>query len=150
MAIHSQHSVTALVIALLINAVAFVVIGTILFERSVVRRLSRVDDQLGAIERLELDATLLASEDGDEIGRMSGTLRRVTEKLRDDKRQTEAYIKELQQTNKTLREAQEGLARSERLATVGRLAAGVAHEIGNPVAAILGYIEILKSQGNTP
>jgi two-component system NtrC family sensor kinase len=38
--------------------------------------------------------------------------------------------------------AQESLSRSRRLASLGQLAAGVAHEVGNPVAAILGYSEV--------
>jgi signal transduction histidine kinase len=144
MAQRSQSEMTALVLSLVFNGLALIIIGTLLFERNVVRRLALVDEQLGSIERLDLETPLWTSEGGDEIGRMSGTLRRITEKLRDDKRRTKAYIDELQQTNKTLREAQEGLARNERLATVGRLAAGVAHEIGNPIAAILGYVEILR------
>jgi len=46
--------------------------------------------------------------------------------------------------------AQESLLRSEKLATVGRLAAGVAHEIGNPLAAVLGYVEYLRDGRGTP
>jgi C4-dicarboxylate-specific signal transduction histidine kinase len=72
-------------------------------------------------------------------------LNRIAQRLREDKRRTTEYITRLERTNRELRETQEGLARTERLATVGRLAAGVAHEIGNPIAAIMGYLEILRS-----
>lgn len=40
---------------------------------------------------------------------------------------------------------QENLIRASKLASVGRLAAGIAHEIGNPLAAVQGYLSLLKS-----
>jgi signal transduction histidine kinase len=43
----------------------------------------------------------------------------------------------------SLRTGRESLIRSEKLAGIGRLAAGVAHEVGNPLAAVLGYVETL-------
>lgn len=45
-----------------------------------------------------------------------------------------------------LREMEEELKRADRLAAVGTLAAGMAHEIRNPLASISGSIEILKEE----
>lgn len=49
-----------------------------------------------------------------------------------------------------LQAARDELVRSEKLATVGRLAAGLAHEVGNPLAAVLGYVEYLRDDRGTP
>jgi signal transduction histidine kinase len=43
----------------------------------------------------------------------------------------------------SLRLSRDQVVAQEKLATVGRLAAGVAHEIGNPLAAVLGYVDLL-------
>jgi signal transduction histidine kinase len=52
-------------------------------------------------------------------------------------------IDELERRAEKLRQAQDRLVRSERLASVGRLSAGLAHEIGNPLAALLGLEDLL-------
>ena len=50
-----------------------------------------------------------------------------------------------------LREMEEHLKRADRLAAVGKMAAGIAHEIRNPLASISGSIEILKDDpGSSP
>ncbi len=52
----------------------------------------------------------------------------------------------LEHDREALLQAQESLSRSRRLASLGQLAAGVAHEVGNPVAAILGYAEVCQRE----
>jgi len=49
---------------------------------------------------------------------------------------------------RALREKQEQLIQSEKLAGIGRLAAGVAHEINNPLGVILGYTRLLKKRAD--
>jgi C4-dicarboxylate-specific signal transduction histidine kinase len=71
------------------------------------------------------------------------SLRAMTDRLRADEEALRAKVVELEEKTEALKSAQETLIRSERLASVGRLAAGVAHEIGNPIAAILGFEELL-------
>ena len=51
-------------------------------------------------------------------------------------------VAELRHTNRELRRTRAGLDRAERLAVVGRLAAGVAHEVGNPIGAMLAFVEL--------
>jgi two-component system NtrC family sensor kinase len=46
-----------------------------------------------------------------------------------------------------LRRTQEQLLQSEKMSAVGQLIAGVAHELNNPLTAILGYAQLLESEG---
>lgn len=84
-----------------------------------------------------------------ELADLAASLNAMLEKLIADEQALRAKIDELERTTKELLRAQETVVRSERLASVGRLAAGVAHEIGNPIAALLGFEELLLT-GDLP
>jgi two-component system, NtrC family, sensor kinase len=60
-------------------------------------------------------------------------------------REVVALAAAFNQMTASLASQREQLIRTEKLASVGQLAAGVAHEIGNPLAAILGFVDILRS-----
>lgn len=59
--------------------------------------------------------------------------------------QTVQQVQTLEKANDDLHHAQEALIRSERLAGVGRIAAGLAHEVGNPLAAVFATVDLLGS-----
>lgn len=55
-------------------------------------------------------------------------------------------LEALQNAIDELRQTQNSLIRAEKLASVGQLAAGIAHEIGNPLAAVMGYTDLLRDR----
>ena len=68
------------------------------------------------------------------IGRPVGELRRAYE--------------ELNITHRELKQAQEQLVHSEKMASLGRLVAGVAHELNNPISFVFGNMHALKRYGD--
>jgi two-component system NtrC family sensor kinase len=82
-----------------------------------------------------------------EIGQLMESFNRMIERLKENQESLGNYLESLESTNKQLKQAQEELIRTEKLASIGRFAAGVAHEVGNPLGAILGYTSILRKEG---
>lgn len=81
-----------------------------------------------------------------EIADLASSFNAMAVTLRQSRQETQAHIEALQQTNEELRQTQNELIRSEKMASVGHLAAGMAHEIGNPLGAVVGYLEFLKGE----
>ncbi len=82
-----------------------------------------------------------------ELSELGSSLRTMTERLLAEEESLRKKIAEVERTTRSLEETQQRLVRSERLASVGRLAAGLAHEIGNPIAAIIGLQDLLLAGG---
>jgi signal transduction histidine kinase len=84
-----------------------------------------------------------------ELADLSLSVQSMTTKLVADESALRAKVDELTRTTARLVEARDQLVRSEQMAGVGRLAAGLAHEVGNPIAAILGMEDLLLEGGLT-
>lgn len=132
---------------LLLTQAALFFLGYLLFHRTIM-------GPVREIERLAEKAAGIAdsSDHGDlrrfrgDIQKISARLRGIIVKILEDKEKREHLIQQLRETNRNLEVAQEGLIRSEKLAGVGRLAAGLAHEVGNPLQVVMGYGELLKRE----
>jgi signal transduction histidine kinase len=86
-----------------------------------------------------------ASVDGvRETMEVSQAFNDMTEALEGRSRELEKAVADLSERNRSLQEARAGLDRAERLAAVGRLAAGVAHEVGNPMGALLAFVDLAR------
>ena len=73
----------------------------------------------------------------DECGELAVAFNRMTENVQQSQSQ-------LQQTVNSLKTTQAQLVQSEKLSAVGEFVAGVAHELNNPLAAVMGFSELLK------
>jgi len=68
----------------------------------------------------------------------------MLKRISEDKDRLQKTVKSLEKANFDLKRAQEDIIRAEKLASVGRLSSGIAHEIGNPISIIIGYLELIK------
>lgn len=133
--------VTVLLLALVVGAIT-----------RPIRELVTVTDQ---ISRGDLSRTVEITS-SDEIGHLAETFNRMIESLRQSRDEIEAYNrnleKKIEERTRQLEEIQVQLMQSEKLSAIGQLAAGVAHELNNPLGGILGYAQFTleKLQKNVP
>jgi len=84
-----------------------------------------------------------------ELNQLSNALKTMYLQIESSKSELKSNIEALEESNRVIQRTQKELVASEKLASLGRLSAGVAHEIGNPLSAILGYLEVMRRQEDT-
>jgi signal transduction histidine kinase len=128
---------------ILLDTVVLTLVGILLLSRIVVRPIRKLlkiasEYKDGRAIPIQIDGST------NEIGELSRSLTLMLKRLEENKSELKDHIASLEKANAELQHMQSDLIRSEKLASVGRLAAGVAHEIGNPISISLGYLELLK------
>lgn len=119
-----------------------VFLGLVLLRRVVVMPISRMTELVNRSDHEALSQFGLGS--ADDFGRLSQAIIGMTQRIDDDRKRIAWQLEELRAAHTDLSSTQQQLVRAERLAVVGQLAAGLAHEIGNPLAVLSGYIDVLR------
>ncbi|MDT8436370.1 MAG: ATP-binding protein [Gemmatimonadota bacterium] len=109
-----------------------------------------VDQMVDGAERIAAGDTghRLATTGTSELNRLASAVNEMADRLIRNQRALAENVASLEETNRELSEARLHLVRADKLASIGRLAAGIAHEIGNPLGAIMGYVELGRREGN--
>lgn len=137
---------------------AISVIGTILslrWARSVFEPIERMNRVIQRVEDGDADARVGAVASRDELGRLAMAFDHLLDNLSARREELQRWADELDRkvaertaelkdANDTLRRAQQQLVMSEKLAAIGELTAGVAHEVNNPIAVIQGNLDVLR------
>jgi signal transduction histidine kinase len=139
-----RGSQTVILLYILMDTVILVLVGYVLLSRIVVKPIDKLLAMTGAYKDGFMVPSLPESSKN-EIGDLTRSLSHMLKRLDENKRELQSHISSLEKANRDLRQAQDEIVRSEKLASVGRLAAGIAHEIGNPIGIILGYLDLLNS-----
>ncbi len=134
---------------MVVGAIALLTAAYFAMTRWIVRPILQLEQQA---EKIADGARHLEplSQAPRELLNLSWRLAEMTNRLREEEESLRAKIDEVQARTEELRLAQASVVRSERLASVGRLAAGLAHEVGNPISALMGLQDLVIDGGLTP
>ena len=119
--------------------------------------LERMDATMAAVEAGDVSARVGQVPGRDEVARLAEHFDALLDTLHErnaelSRLNTELDFKVIERTRELalaledLRAAQKQLVRSEKLAAIGQLTAGVAHEINNPIAVMQGNLDLLREE----
>ncbi|MEZ2130746.1 MULTISPECIES: cache domain-containing protein [unclassified Sinorhizobium] len=148
---------TLLAVAFAFLAVAAASVPIFLrWAQAIFRPLERMTGTIAKVETGDLGARTGLTDTRDEIGRVAMHLDGLLEQLQQRDRELRSWNEELNKrveertrdletANRQLEATTRQLIMSEKLAAIGEITAGVAHEINNPIAVMQGNLEVVRS-----
>ncbi|TWG99748.1 HAMP domain-containing protein [Mesorhizobium sp. J18] len=126
------------------------------WARAIFQPLEQMTGTIAKVESGDLGARTGHKDGKDEIGRVALHLDHLLDQLQERDRElrnwneelnarVEERTRELQLANRQLEATTKQLIMSEKLAAIGEITAGVAHEINNPIAVMQGNLEVVRN-----
>lgn len=118
--------------------------GSFILSRIVVTPVSRL---LAATERITRGqyGHQIGISGSSELAGLADSFNIMSRTLHLKDQEVRNHMDSLEKANSELRQAREEAIRTEKMASIGLLAAGMAHEIGTPLASVMGYAELLSA-----
>ncbi len=148
---------TLLTIVLAFLAVTAVSVPIFLrWARAIFKPLERMNGTIAEVEAGDLGARTGLQGASDEIGRVALHLDGLLDQLQQRDRELRQWneelndrvaerTRELELANRQIEATTKQLIMSEKLAAIGEITAGVAHEINNPIAVMQGNLDVVRS-----
>jgi signal transduction histidine kinase len=151
----SKRLTILLVMAAFVGVAALTVPLFLRWAQGIFQPLEAMTATIARVEAGDMEARTNAGPGTDEIARVAAHLDQLLQRLQareaelralneDLNDRVRARTADLQRANLALEAATKQLVLSEKLAAIGEITAGVAHEINNPVAVIIGNLEVLR------
>ncbi len=138
-----------LIITLLISLMLVFLLYPLLHKKNIVEPLNLLLDGIRKMQKGDLDVRVEVLTQ-DEIGQITSSFNQMIYRVKTSHDDLEQKIQmrtvELHDKLKELKETQSQLVLAERMSTLGKIAASVAHEINNPLAAIKASASFLRSE----
>jgi two-component system NtrC family sensor kinase len=143
-----RNTITIVSLSLGFVVLAAILVG-LLVQRTVYRPLRDLQDGAARLAGGDLDQPIPVRSE-DELGQLAESFNAMMRALRSSRVELEQWGYTLQQkveaATRDLHRAQAEAARGEKLASVGLLAAGIAHELNNPLTGVLTFSSLVRKQ----
>jgi len=140
-----RKSQSFILLYLIVNILVLALIGFYRLSRLYLEPINRLVTL--AEDYQDTDGTFFpVRKEDNELSTLSKALNVMLSRISDDRQKLRLSVNSLEKTNMELKKAQAEIIRAEKLASIGRLSSGIAHEIGNPIGIVMGYLELIKQE----
>jgi signal transduction histidine kinase len=136
--------------AISVGATVLVIVLTWVFGRRWIRAFDHLDETARRVSRGDLSPLQPRPMPTAEMEHLQQTVASMITSLQSARGSIAAQVDDERRMRQELQSLQRQVIRQERLAAIGVLVSGVAHELNNPLQSILGFAELLQMQKDLP